>query len=123
MRKWESLDREWVSKSNVMEQGAWVQEGGEEYMSRVGFSAHPMTHITKAARSGPLTRYNARPYDVYNPVFQSFIEYGSLLQNYGNMILRVKRPTSRLLEETREIELHFIQTSQMFKLTLLICDR
>lgn len=77
MRKWESLDREWVSKSNVMEQGAWVQEGGEEYMSRMGFSTHPMSHI-KGCGVKALIRYNTHPYNVYNPVFQSFIEYGSL---------------------------------------------
>lgn len=62
-----------VSKSNVMEQGAWVQWGGEEYMTRKGFSV--MVN------------------NVYNHVFQSFIEYGSLFQN---MLLRVKRLTSTL---------------------------
>lgn len=52
MRKWEPLDREWVSKSNVMEQGARVQQGGEEYMSRMGFWAHLLScHISKAAGS------------------------------------------------------------------------
>lgn len=44
-RKWQSLDREWVSKSNAMQQGAWVLEGGEEYTSRKGFSVHPMSNI------------------------------------------------------------------------------
>lgn len=74
-RKWESLECERVSKSNVMQQGAWVQEGGEEYMSRSGFSVHLMSNI-KGCGVKALIRYNTCPYNVYNPVFPRFIEYG-----------------------------------------------
>lgn len=69
MRKWESLDRERVSKSHVMEQGARVQEGGEEYTSRTGFSAHPMSHM-KGCEVRALILYNKHPHGVYNPVLQ-----------------------------------------------------
>lgn len=79
MRKWESLDRERVSKSNVMEQGACVQEGGEEYISRTGFSAHPKVKYQRLwALFTVHTYYNMHPYNVYKPVFQIFIENGSL---------------------------------------------
>lgn len=69
MRKWESLDREQASKSNAMEHGARVQEGGEEYTSRTGFSAHPVSHM-KSCEVRALIGYNKRPRGVYNPVLQ-----------------------------------------------------
>lgn len=74
-RKWEPLDREWVSKSNVMQQGAWVQEGGGEYASRTGFSPHPVSHNQGCGGSGLLIRQNTRLRHVYKPVIQRFIEY------------------------------------------------
>lgn len=63
MRKWESLDREQVSKSNVMEQGAWVQQGDDKGFSEMGFSPHPASHI-KDSEVKTLIRHNTGLYNV-----------------------------------------------------------